>query len=353
MADNSNISKFDVKLQALILRNPHQCPLCQLYYHRKNALIEHIDLCSSVNDYKNREEIYTKNIIALEEEAKSMASKGLCYCCAETLNLQHKGIIPCNLCKKCFYTRAGFERHVFTSHFTDDTFLCEICGDHLRSKVFFKLHLDQHKILGTAHVCEYCKQQFVRVNHFQRHITYSQCAIRHGHFKCIKCQTSFTDLNSLKLHKKEHTDNQAKQTKFVCRYCERTCPNKFTLKIHERIHTKELPFVCDTCSKSFKSLREVKVHRRYHTGEKPYECPSCLKCFTTKEVLNRHKKVHTNDRKYVCNMCEKSFIQHVHLKLHAKQHDGPHKCQICSATFKFYTTLIHLVLHFITGRSVI
>ena len=50
-----------------------------------------------------------------------------------------------------------------------------------------------------------------------------------------------------------------------------TCQKRFsridTLKVHERIHTGEMPFECKTCEKRFNQQINLKIHERIHTEE--------------------------------------------------------------------------------------
>nr|XP_023019320.1 zinc finger protein OZF-like [Leptinotarsa decemlineata] len=111
--------------------------------------------------------------------------------------------------------------------------------------------------------------------------------------------------------------------------------NKHTLKIHEKIHTREITFQCKICSKSFTRKSGLNRHKKIHSGVKPFQCNICSKSYIQINDLNRHEKIHTGDKPFRCGICSKSFIRSSDLKSHEKIHIGekPFQCKICSKSF--------------------
>ena len=89
---------------------------------------------------------------------------------------------------------------------------------------------------------------------------------------------------------KEENEKQNKKMQFQCKFCQKCFKCSSKLKIHERIHTGEVPFGCKICNKRFKHSSALKRHERIHTGEVPYQCKTCKKRFKQQSVLKIHER---------------------------------------------------------------
>ena len=116
---------------------------------------------------------------------------------------------------------------------------------------------------------------------------------------------------------------------------------KWSLKAHERTHTREKPFQCKTCPRRFAQLSGLKYHNQIHSGEKPFQCKTCLKPFAQKQILIDHEKIHSGDKPFHCKTCSKSFAQKSALKVHERNHTGekPFQCKSCNQRFTHLASL--------------
>ena len=80
---------------------------------------------------------------------------------------------------------------------------------------------------------------------------------------------TFLDLNALMVFFQSHINDFHKNAHLMCPFCQKTFPQKFSLRrhiqnVHENAGTGEdckNPFKCQTCGKSYKSQSGLTIHR--------------------------------------------------------------------------------------------
>ena len=160
-------------------------------------------------------------------------------------------------------------------------------------------------------------------------------------FECDICHKRYSYRQSLRNHKRIHTDRNP----YKCNICDKKFCNSSNLKIHRRIHTGEKPFKCNFCGKKHTQRSNLKKHERTHTGEKPFECNLCAQTFRQKSHLRNHERRQHFRPKLKCTWngctaevnCSQSRMQHI--KAH---HDPtPYHCDKCDRKYKFKRDLDH------------
>ncbi|XP_054083852.1 zinc finger protein 124 [Zeugodacus cucurbitae] len=161
-------------------------------------------------------------------------------------------IYPCQHCERKFKRAKDAENHIKAEHKGEGSFICEECGESVRTKEKLLEHMAVHTGRG-AFECKDCGKCFARKFYLQRH------AEIHG-------------------------------DKHVCGECGVELTTSKALKLHMKVHSTEMPYKCDYCGRRFKRTKNLKSHLITHTGLKPYSCDFCDKTFSTGSSCRYHKK---------------------------------------------------------------
>jgi uncharacterized Zn-finger protein len=123
-----------------------------------------------------------------------------------------------------------------------------------------------------------------------------------------------------------------KKRSCVCDVCGMASRDSFSLKVHQRVHTRDRPYSCDVCNTSFRQTDALRVHYRLHTGELPFSCAPCGVSFRQRSGLAAHMRKHIKEPCLTCPYCPKSFHQPGHLRAHVLRHENPtlgFGCPVC------------------------
>nr|XP_015834131.1 PREDICTED: zinc finger protein 37 isoform X16 [Tribolium castaneum] len=175
-------------------------------------------------------------------------------------------------------------------------------------------------------------------------------------FTCEFCSKNYRNYKGFKKHVKQHDPNHI-EIKFPCPHCLKVY-NKQALKYHiEDKHSEEGgKYVCDMCGKKMMTYSGLWQHQKSHAGERNYVCLECNKAFPTKNGLESHMIVHTKEKRFRCLECNKLFARKSALRVHVQQHAAkrdeafarqrPFVCQECAKAFPSRSSLeTHIRVH--------
>ncbi|CAG9817304.1 unnamed protein product [Phaedon cochleariae] len=126
--------------------------------------------------------------------------------------------------------------------------------------------------------------------------------------------------------------------------CEKTiCGLKFDTHSAYQIHRKKEARQetnkkqVTICQKPIGSY-ELKDHLNFHTNGRPHKCQTCSETFRFRSSLTCHEFQHTGKKPHFCHICGMSFVQASTLTGHMHTHYGeigekPFMCNICGRGF--------------------
>ena len=265
----------------------------------------------------------------------------------------HTGVRPhaCKYCDAAFTTSGELVRHVRYRHTHEKPHRCSECDYASVELSKLKRHMRCHTG-ERPYQCPHCTYASPDTYKLKRHLR-----IHTGEkpYECDVCHARFTQSNSLKAHRLIHSGNKPI---FKCELCPTTCGRKTDLRIHvQKLHTAEKPMTCKRCDQSFPDRYTFKLHLKSHEGEKCFKCDLCNYASVSARHLESHMLIHTDQKPFNCDECDQSFRQKQLLKRHKNLYHNPeyippapkektHECAHCNKSFRHKGNLMrHLVIH--------
>ncbi|XP_063685386.1 sal-like protein 1 [Bolinopsis microptera] len=141
-----------------LFSSPMKCPYCNLTFHKKSHLSNHLVQLHSLSYHCCRQcKISFPDRQSLEHHQRS----------------HPKQQFQCTGCNLSFKTGSELKRHVKT-HTQERAFMCDICGSRFNLKHNLKAHMRQHTGERPFR-CKICNRGFTRSNNLKRHL-YAHCS---------------------------------------------------------------------------------------------------------------------------------------------------------------------------------
>ena len=192
--------------------------------------------------------------------------------------------------------------------------------------------------------CTHCGKRFTTNNHRKVHERLHTGELPYG---CSKCDKRFADRSNMKNHERTHERVEIGGD-WLAQY--KTSNNQTLQGLHgnpemdqEREPEKTLP--CTECDKMFKYPSDLKRHLTTHTNEKLINCSTCQKKFKDPSSMKEHERLHSdNPKPFVCIECGKTFSQASNLRKHSRTHTKEKPFR-CDLCCKTFTRKEHLKKH--------
>ncbi|KAK3587409.1 hypothetical protein CHS0354_028788 [Potamilus streckersoni] len=352
--EDMNALKHDVEVTSLPVTTT-RCKICGKVLTKKHNLRRHM----AVHNMEKRHRCPVCE--------KAFARKDV----FEKHKVVHTGekSYQCHLCGKIYSQNAHLQRHVYNSHFpqqsvktkstrSHETFQCNICRNTFLLVESLHHHIKSH-MEEKFHKFAISQESLIRKDDLKKLIqSYSSPKV----FSCRFCGKTFRKLKILVKHEQTHNrnvpfENNTLKSDAVKQENEpeksvqdgitnederqeliESCQDSRMIRMKESStvlfsateveilnqrndneqKVEEVTQQCDVCSKVFTRQQNLLRHKMVHELGKRYQCALCLGRFTRKESLERHRVRHTGERPFQCDSCGKSFTQKGHLQRHRK-----------------------------------
>ena len=264
-------------------------------------------------------------------------------------------------CKICSHTYANIEflhKHIQSNHhfdFESIKTLCSYCKSQLSETVYEVCTLIKDRcrrrvtpeILSDAksHLCRICNvpcKDEAEVNlHRKLHLR------RKGSYRCLKCDKTFRNCNSLEHHVWVHYD----KTPFRCRYCAEYKNRRESISLHELNHLPERKkkFKCTQCEFRSWTKKTLTFHIKNTHSDKRYNCNMCPATYKSKSGFLHHKmKKHNGQFRFTCDICGAGAVTQGRLNVHKESHENI-RCPVCNKKL-FRRSLLSLHMKNVHGK---
>ncbi|XP_077918564.1 uncharacterized protein LOC118526219 isoform X2 [Halichoerus grypus] len=264
---------------------PYECSECAKAFSQRANLIQHQRIHSGEKPYK------CEDCDKAFRQSSSLREH----------QIIHSGKKPflCNECRKGFSKRSALMSHQ-RIHTGEKPYQCNECGKAFSDQSFFSQHRRIHSG-EKPYGCSECGKVFSwasSLNHQRTHTGENP-------YKCPDCRKPFRYRSSLIEHRKTHTGEKP----YKCSDCEKTFSCSSSLSLHQRTHNGESPSMCKECGDTFRYCSSLTKHQRTHNIKTTCECKECLKALSSCDSsLKVHQRIHTRENPMHTERVRKTFV---------------------------------------------
>ncbi|CAL8360828.1 unnamed protein product [Arctogadus glacialis] len=297
-------------------------------------------------------------------------------CSASAHQRIHKALPP-HVCPECGGTaasQAAFQTHLEEAclHFTRRIgYRCSSCQVVFGGLISVKSHI-QMAHCDMFHKCPSCPMAFKSSPSIQNHITAQHPTLTGGQpkliYKCVMCDTVFTQKSLLYVHFDTHLANQTVHV-FKCPECPKLYSQRTSLVDHIAASHKTVPAKAEpppalapasqprpslkTESSDGEDWRDEEDEDEAVNGERPrgpsaWSCLPCQTHYADRELYLAHM-AKQHGKKFPCTKCEGTFTTTSSLRRHIRvKHKGMNRgfhCKLCTKGQKTFNSRVMLERH--------
>ncbi|XP_068179192.1 zinc finger protein 687a [Antennarius striatus] len=347
----------------VVLHVRNKCPECQTQFSSKDEVANHFQEIKSA-----------QNTSCTECSPPMLLPNG---CSAAAHKRIHQGQSP-HVCPEC---GGQADQPLFQTHLEDKClhfsrrigYRCSSCLVVFGGVNSVKSHIQQAHC-DMFHKCPSCPMAFKSAPSIQNHITSQHPTLTEGQtmaiYKCVMCDTVFTNKNLLYVHFDTHLTNQ-KVHVFKCPECPKLFSQRNSLLDHFKTHNKKPTIkqelsshpATSSCSRLASTEDgsdaeecivehvEKKLKTERMTTALGWKCATCYTRHTDREDYISHMAEQHGKtlKKFPCNKCESSFTTTSSLRRHIRdKHKATNRsffCQLCNKGKKMFSSRVMLERH--------
>lgn len=339
----------------------NKCPECQAVFSSKEEVAEHF------------QEIKAAQTTSCTDCSPPMLLPNSCSAAAHQRIHQS---CPPHVCPECGGTA---EQPLFQTHLDEAClhfarrigYRCSSCLVVFGGLNSVKSHIQQAHC-DMFHKCPSCPMAFKSAPSIQNHITAQHPTLTEGQtmliYKCVMCDTVFTNKALLYVHFDTHLTNQ-KVHVFKCPECTKLFSQRNSLLDHFKTHKTQLkqemhsPPAASSQPRSSLMLessdgeewmgeeKEEKVKTERMKTPSGWKCAPCHARYTDREDYITHMAEQHGKKlkKFPCTKCESSFTTTSSMRRHIRDKhkvmSRSFRCQFCSESKKTFSSRAMLERH--------
>ncbi|XP_061186367.1 zinc finger protein 665-like [Saccostrea echinata] len=192
----------------------------------------------------------------------------------------------CNTCGQGFVNSHSLKYHKESKHSQNTWFECDLCGKKYKTEFLMKTHRRRHTADGSRFMCDICGRQFMYKSTLEIHAAVHSDA---KSFQCSTCGKSFKTYATLYSHQYVHKS----ESPYNCPECGKSFKTKERCKAHQKRHSGLKPFECKECGRCFPDKGGLSKHTKtVHCEVKMFVCDICGKSCSRADNLRVHMKIH-------------------------------------------------------------
>ncbi|XP_061178733.1 uncharacterized protein LOC133187391 [Saccostrea echinata] len=226
--------------------------------------------------------------------------------------IQHEiGTKYSHTCAKCDFSTSSesmLSKHESKFHYESEK-RCHVCTKRFKLPENLTKHMEIHKTMlkstNDTFICDRCGQIHTNISKHRRHMSKHREKDRKEEQPCKVCGEVFVSAQNVakhmfKCHPEVEHDIQA--PKYPCAYCDYVSLNRGDFRRHMSTHKRTNHFVCKICERGFKDKPGLRIHIRLHKQGRNNKKFRCFACHIDRDGSRMKVHLQTENHKMNCKL---------------------------------------------------